>query len=538
MLFMDILNKLNKNNENEEKVISIFDDVGFELPRPDEIDVNKIIEKRKKEAVEKATQQNNTVNLQQYKENRVKYIKIYGQKINEDEIYEEVLWQDEKGEQHIDFQGAVDLIIKYFKPIYVNETLYLYKDGVYNEVKQKYLKTIIQTILPTAFRRTNIVREICEQVILDERVNKDVNQYSNVMNTHDEFLLNCKNGMLDLRTLQLKPHSYEYYSTIQIQANWDENADCPEFKKFLNQMVPDKTVQKVLQEIVGYCLTRMIYSRRRIFILVGESGTGKSTFINATVGALLPKSAKSNIPLQTIQNDKFAAAQLVNKIVNIYADLPSTGLNDTDLLKIIASDDDGVFVQKKGKDGFNANFFCKMIFSTNHLPANLSQDKTDAFYNRIMIINFNNVVKEQKQDKYLTKLLLKEKDGIFKWAVEGLIRLINNNFNFTHCEEIERNIEEYKHANNSLMQFIEEYCEITNNKKDIINAKRFHDEYKKYCEEVLEQKPISAENVRKQLKTRFNVNKDRIVITENGKKPDHGFTLGLNLKMNYCKKIM
>ena len=436
-------------------------------------------------------------------------IDAYGKRFKKAEVYSQITYKNKEGNTKLDIEKFVSFLIDSYKPIYNQGALFLYKDGVYNEVKENYLKTIIKQLLPSGFRTRHFIEEVAGQLLLDERVNKDVNQYSNVMDIHDENLINCNNGIINLNDMQLYGHTEKIKSTIQINANCDKDAKCDNFLKFLDTVVPNKEVQKVLQEIVGYSITKMVESRKRIFILTGESGTGKSTFLNATVEALLPKNSKSHIPLQTIEKDKFAAVQLLGKTTNIFADLKTEALKDVGTLKTITGDDGGIFVQRKGKDGYSAQPFCKMLFSCNHMPSNLAQDKTDAFYNRIMIISFNQIIEEEERDSKLKEKLEAELDGIFAWAIEGLVRLIKNKYNFSKCKEIEDNINEYKQENNSILQFIDEFCEVTNNEDDYIMTSRFHTAYNNFCEEELDQRGIGVTNVKKQLNTKYNIERKK-----------------------------
>ena len=76
----------------------------------------------------------------------------------------------------------------------------------------------------------------------------------------------------------------------------------------------------------------------------------------------------------------------------------------------------------------------KMIFSTNNMPPNYG-DKSDAFYERLIILPFNQQKKDGEKDPQLKYKLAEENDYIFMWALEGLKRLIKQNFIFTHSPD-------------------------------------------------------------------------------------------------------
>lgn len=461
----------------------------------------------------------NTVNFEEKrkeKEKKIKeqreqnIIKIYGRKLDKYEIAKKMTFVTEKGVTKLSIESAVDYIIEKFSPIRSQEKLYLYKNGVYNEINLKIMKKIISEVLPSGLKRVSHIREISELIDIDKRVFKDEDIYEGVMNKQSEYLINCKNGVLNMETMELEEHSNELLTTMQVNANWNKEAEYPMFQKFLDRVVPSKENQMVLQEMIGYSITKSVKSKKRIFILQGEGDTGKSTFLNVTLTSLLKRNVRSNIPLQDLEEHKFSLVHLKGKTVNIFADLQGNALKDTGKLKAITGGDE-IAMEAKNKDMVFDSVFCKLIFSTNHLPSNLSQDKSDAFYNRLSIIKFNEVIGKDEKDENLEDKLKTELDGIFAWAIEGFKRLIDNKFNFTRNQEIEDNVNKYKLASNSLLQFIEEFCTVTNNSDDFIRAAKIHSLYKKYCNEELEQNPISPENIRKQLETRYNINKEKVI---------------------------
>ena len=72
-----------------------------------------------------------------------------------------------------------------------------------------------------------------------------------------------------------------------------------------------------------------------------------------------------------------------------------------------------------------------------------------------------------------------ERDGILMWAIEGLKRLIKNNYQFSETEHTRDEIHKYKLENNSVLSFIEENCAVED------GAESFREElfsaYKSYC---------------------------------------------------------
>lgn len=134
-----------------------------------------------------------------------------------------------------------------------------------------------------------------------------------------------------------------------------------------------------------------------------------------------------NLELQAINKD-YNTAQLFNKLVNIFADLPDQGIKDVGLIKALTGEDT---ISARHIYGTPFDFInkAKMIFSTNNMPPNYG-DKSDAFYERLIILPFNQQKKDGEKDPQLKYKLAEENDYIFMWALEGLKRLIKQNFIF------------------------------------------------------------------------------------------------------------
>jgi putative DNA primase/helicase len=178
----------------------------------------------------------------------------------------------------------------------------------------------------------------------------------------------------------------------------------------------------------------------------------------------------------------------------IIDDQKATNIDDSSVFKIITG---GGYVrcEIKGKQAFPYEFTGTLTFNCNDLPY-FKGDKGDHLFERFIIIPCDNVIPEDKRDGNIFERFKPEADGIFLWALQGLHRLINNNFKFTHSEVCKQALEEYKCANDSLYNFIKENYNVTNNKKDRMRKTDFERDYRMWCSyndiQQLERKNISA----------------------------------------------
>lgn len=93
------------------------------------------------------------------------------------------------------------------------------------------------------------------------------------------FLLGLRNGVLDLRTGQLRPAQPEDRITIHTPIPFAPKAHCPRFEQFLSEVfLGDSELVGFVQRAVGYCLTGNV-SEQCLFLCYGEGANGKSTFL-------------------------------------------------------------------------------------------------------------------------------------------------------------------------------------------------------------------------------------------------------------------
>ena len=113
----------------------------------------------------------------------------------------------------------------------------------------------------------------------------------------DIWKLNCKNGVVDLKTGELLPHKREYYMSKICPVEYKPSSKAPRWMDFLNTITGgSKELVRYLQKAVGSSLSGDI-SEQALFVLYGTGANGKSTFLN-TISELLGDYAR-NTPSET-----------------------------------------------------------------------------------------------------------------------------------------------------------------------------------------------------------------------------------------------
>ena len=377
---------------------------------------------------------------------------------------------------------------------YGGESFLIYENGVYNISGEKEAGRIIMDYMLPNYCIMASIRDCREQ--WDILVSKDFDDFN-----RNPYLVNVRNGLLDIRDMSFNEHTPSYLSTVQLNVEYNPQVDCPQFKKFLNEVLDCKLIPLV-QEIVGYLLTTNTASQKA-FVFWGPARTGKSTLLWVVEYLLLGKKNVSNIPWQEI-GDKFKTAELLGKLANVFSDLPSKSIDDTGIFKVVTGED-YLMAEKKNKNPFKFKPFARLVFSCNELPRNYV-DRTEGFYRRLIIVPFSRQIEKSKIDKSLKYKFQREKEGILNWALEGLKRLYENNFEFSENELTDGVKKEYKRENNNVISFVEECCEIDS----LFSCSRIeiYEAYKEFCVEA-GLKALSQIKFNKELEGNFNITRSR-----------------------------
>ncbi|WP_322019997.1 DNA primase family protein [Clostridium butyricum] len=353
--------------------------------------------------------------------------------------------------------------------MYCNNNFYMYKCGVYKKCTEIDVQSIIKATVGDELCTMQLIKNVFGLIQIDNTIIKNGDDLNKDLN-----IINVKNGLYNIEKQQLERHNSNYLSTVQLNVHYSKDAKGDNFNDFLNRMIPVKEQQLLLQELAGYTISGY-NNAKKLFIIQGIRDTGKTTFLNV-ISDIIGKEHISNINLQEITN-RFNRAELYGKLANISSDLSDEGLSDTGFIKALVGQDI-VQAERKGKDPFTFVNKATLIFPCNHLPKILG-DNTDDFLNKIIIIQFNRQLKENEIDPLFAEKLSNEKDYVFLWAMEGLKRLIHNNFKFTETLENKKFIKEYKVISNNVLEFIQNYCEISEGVE--IGSTCLYNTYKKFC---------------------------------------------------------
>jgi putative DNA primase/helicase len=336
-------------------------------------------------------------------------------------------WFTEKGKFLHNAMG--DVLIDEMHIISRHDHLYVYKDGYYQPGEYEILRSMIEKY-PTSKRSEQ--NEVLNYITIQRHIDNP---------PMEEYVINVKNGRLDLRTGELHPHTPEAYDFQQLNAVYNPSVYYEPIDRMLVRVFcGDYQLYKLFEEMLGYCLIKNC-RMQKIFIMFGDGNNGKSTLLRM-ICEFIGDGNYSTLSLQDLETT-FRPAELENKLVNLGDDIPATTIKDSSRLKSISSGE-RITVERKNKDPFILKNYATMIFTTNKMP--LVNDKSFGFYRRLILIpldaKFSNT--DPDFDPDITQKVVSEeaRSYLLNMAIRGLRRLLKKGF--TRSEKVEKAIQTYK----------------------------------------------------------------------------------------------
>ncbi|MFJ4529077.1 phage/plasmid primase, P4 family [Streptomyces nigrescens] len=242
-------------------------------------------------------------------------------------------------------------------------------------------------------------------------------------------LLSFRNGTVDLRSGRLRPHEKSDMITQSLAIDYNPDAKCPGWEKFLREIFPSlPELPSYVQRLVGYGLTG--YTSEQCFaVLWGKGANGKSVLTDAL--AKIFKAITKNTPFATFE-DK-ASGGIPNDIA---------ALRDARLVMSSEGESgkpmsEAILKRASGGDEMTARFMRKEFFTftpkflimlaTNHQPKFRGQD--EGLWRRVKLVPFRRYfAPHEREDRAVMdrRFQVEEAEGIAAWAVRGAAEWLAN----------------------------------------------------------------------------------------------------------------
>jgi len=378
-----------------------------------------------------------------------------------------------------------------------NESFYLYIDEhkYYKLLTPRLLKKELNSFLKEKVQgKKNINGAVLRDVI-------EIMSYSayNTIQSPITPYIALKDKVLDTSVMEFVEHdeNKKCFHMLDMQSE-GVGQETPLFDKFLSEVLvkkdltPDEELITVMQEALAYFLMGNL-KMHDVFFFVGRGANGKSVLINV-LSEFIGTDFTSAMTIQALTMDKFAAAQLLGKKINICNEEESKFLK-SDKFKALVSHDE-VQVERKYMPSFRFRPTAKYLFATNNMPK--FDVINEGIRRRVKIIPFHRTFSAVEQDRYLTDKLLTEMPGIVGKAMRAAKRLIENGLNFTSCKQMKEAGDEFEMTISGVVDFYNDQLEY--DEEVFLPMAELYGLYHRWCKSK-GKKPLSERNVGKELST-------------------------------------
>ena len=299
--------------------------------------------------------------------------------------------------------------------------LYVYRQGVYRPDGAEFVAREVKVLLyrlKLSFKwSSHKSEEVARYIAVDAPL---------LWERPEINVVNVLNGLLDINTRELTPHTHEHLSRVQLPVKYDPDARCPQWDAFIAKVFPDDS-EAIAWEIPAWLMTPDT-SIQKVVLLTGDGANGKSSYLKA-IQSFIGACNIVGISLQRLEKDRFSVARLLGKLANICPDLPSEDLAGTSIFKAITGGD-SLLAERKFKDSFEFTPFARLVFAANHPPR--SQDASSAFFRRWIVVPFEQTFKpgdpgtipRDQLDKMLADPV--ELSGVLNKALQALASIRKN----------------------------------------------------------------------------------------------------------------
>lgn len=333
---------------------------------------------------------------------------------------------------------------------------------------------------------------------------------------NDPDSLNCANGVVNLKTGEIVPHSPKQKNTYCLDYRYDPNCKNTLFVDWLlDAITPEgstppeyKSMLDWLQIGIGYSLTGRT-DEQCLFYLFGPTRAGKG-LLSQSISKLMGKPLAQSIGFETFTrrstgNDQnFDLAPLKPSRV-IFASESDSGqrLNEAKIKRITGNDD--IYCAYKGKTHFSYTPQFKIWLSSN-FPIATGNTNDDAFWGRVRVIEFPNS-HLGNEDKTLARKLQSPEamTGLLAWAIQGSIywyEMLGTGRGLGIHDKIAAATNNHRNENDSVGCWLSEY------QLEVVPVVRARSDYVLFCEEN-DYKPLRNRQLVQQLESAGYERKNR-----------------------------
>lgn len=293
--------------------------------------------------------------------------------------------------------------------------------------------------------------------------------------SQDKVLINLQNGTFEVTTLKQSLRAFKDLDFLRYQLpfSYDTTATAPLFHQYLDRVLPEKELQDILAEYIGYVFVKNL-KLEKVLLLYGSGANGKSVFFEI-INAMLGKENISNFSLTSLNNETYRS-NLEDKLLNYGSEIK--GSLESDIFKQMASGEP-IGAKRLYKDPFIMRDYAKLMFNANELPKDVEHN--EAYFRRFLIVPFLVTIPTEERNPELPKQIIgSELSGVFNWVLSGLNRVLTNKA-FSYSKTSQTFLEKYKNESDTVFMFLEEQNYKPCYDGEGTTLSELYSEYKMYC---------------------------------------------------------
>lgn len=386
-------------------------------------------------------------------------------------------------------------------------------DGVrYVERNIKDLRGIVQKYLPANKRKASIISNAAT-LIADSLEERRIDRRK--LEEEQNYII-VQNGVIDLDEFDLdtgeyilQPHSAKYTTLNALDTEYDPDAKCPVFEKYIRDLCQDQNGDRdidsehMIQEYCGLVISnKNVMKTKQALVLSSREGNSGKSQLFKVLESLLGVESMVTVSIEEMNRNtnRFSLGNIEGKRLICQPDGTDVVIRESSVFKMLVGGD-RIPIEKKGRDNVYYSFPGGVIIACNGIPT-FSDDKGNHTFERLLVLPITHSIPEDMRDSSIADKMAKEKPGILNWMLKGLERYLEEE-KITVPERSRAAATELRIRSDSLFQFVLENYVITKDRNDVIRKTDFDDAYLEWYKESNDDEDMKYAVKRKNIKPRM-----------------------------------
>lgn len=372
--------------------------------------------------------------------NKDRFLRHFGEVIRFDPTRGWMIWDGKRWTADVDGGQTLGLAERAARALYLEE-----------EPEDEKLRQAWRSFVKSA----NGLAKMKSAVSLAE-TDPRVRVYSHVWDS-DPWIINCQNGIVDLRTGTLSEHDPSRYCTYVAQASYRPEALAPVWEQCLTTWQPSQARREYLKRHAGYNLTGDTGEQCALFHF-GDGGNGKSVYTNVIEHVMGDYATR--VPFAVLTDDKPRGGQASPDIARLAGRrlvigseiIGGRGFNES-LIKDLTGGD-VIIARHLHAAPFEFRPSFKLVLYGNHKPTIRNQD--EGIWRRLPLVEWGVSIPKEERDPDLLRKLKEETDGVFAWMVAGCLEWQKSGLQTP--DEVTQASQSYREEQDQIGKFLKECC--------------------------------------------------------------------------------